>query len=617
MNSRSGPGPGAKLTPENPARGDLARGGRTPDDTGGADPSAWAEHLLPQPQAAPLQRRRRSLRVGAELSVSCQELDASGCGIASSTDVRRADDASPTAPVQRTGPVESAERVTPSPRIHVPGLLPGERAYVKVVHVSPHVGTSEKPESALLHRAAFATLLRRDNAAPERQIPACGAFGQCGGCTLQHLSYAAQLQFKRALLHDQLAAVLTPRADTGPALPAASPALAGSVEVAPCVPSPQPLHYRSRVKLVAARAPSESGASGLPRIILGAYAPRSHLVIDLAGCKVNEPVLQQVAGTLSRKWSEAGLSVYDEDSGRGALRYVLLRKVHSGAVQVSLVVAESPPRPPLLSVVAALAAAHPQLASVVLHHNPHSGNALLATTAPSGHRASGARSEAGDADAELGTNDDALLGPDFLYEDLGVAATLGSTGLRVRVSARSFLQVNRAVASRIYADVAAALPAAAGETILDLYCGVGALGRTVLAASPQARLIGIESSPSAVADAEHSARLAGLTDERARFLCGAVEALLPGLFKDRAARPPLLVLLNPPRRGCTPAVLSELLSCAPRAIAYVSCSPQSLARDLRVLIAAGYKLRQVTPYDMHPGTPHVETVALLARVDPT
>lgn len=580
------PPPPADLLGENPASRS-----RTPAQKKGGDAAAAAEHSPPHPVAVPHAGLRR-LRVGAELSVLCQTLDASGCGVARAVEAGR----------------PSSAGTPPAPQVHVPNLLPGERAYVKVVHVSPHVGQAGEraeertPDSP--QRPAFARLLHRDSAAPERQIPACGAFGFCGGCTLQHLRYEAQLEFKQGLLRKELGRV------------------AAEVGVDPCVPSPQPLHYRSRVKLVAAPAAGPAAASRPDpgRIILGAYAPRSHQVIDLSGCQVNTLALRQVARTLSEKWSAAGLSVYEEESGRGALRYVLLRAVRSGAVQVSLVVAEPPPRPLLLAVVAALQAAHPQLQSVVLHHNSDPGNALL--TAGDGSEEPRRPEKSVNAGPPLGAEtplplpgpapgDEVLLGSDFLYEDLGDGPA--GAELRVRVSARSFLQVNRGVASRIYADVAAALPVAAGETILDLYCGVGALGRTVLAAGAAARLIGIECNPSAVTDAQHSARAAGLSCDQARFVCGAVEEVLPELFPAGQARPPLLVLLNPPRRGCTGAVLQAVVSLTPRAIAYVSCNPQSLARDLGRLLAAGYKLRRVTPYDMHPGTPHIETVALLER----
>lgn len=539
-----------------PAAGQIPNRQPAGDQTSDAAPGATAELAAAGSSAAV---RQRSVRPGTQLSVICEHLDASGCGVARCTDVRP----------------QGAPQSLGQPLIHVPNLLPGERAHVKVVHVSSHVNRAAGAEAAGGRQLAFAALMHRYDAAPERQIPACGAFGQCGGCTLQHLSYEAQLRFKRERVSESLAGA--------------------PVQVAPCVPSPQPLSYRSRVKLVAASVPAASGAgSAAARIILGAYAPRSHRVVDLAGCKVNTPALRAVARTLSEQWGARGLSVYDEETGRGALRYVLLREVRSAAVQLSLVVADPPPRAALLEVVAALRTAHPQLVSVVLHHNPHPGNSLLAS------------SDSGVAEAELGEADESLLGPFFLYEDLGE-----SSDLRLRVSARSFLQVNRAVTSRLYAEVAAALAVAPGELILDLYCGVGGLGRTLLCRG--ARLIGIETSASAVADAEHSARAAGLTEHEARFLCGTVEEHLPALSSAGLAQSATLVVMNPPRRGCTKGVLSAVLACAPRAIAYVSCNPQSLARDLASLTASGYTLTQVTPYDMHPGTPHIETVALLRR----
>lgn len=566
-----------------------AAGGQIPNRPPSATPASEAatDHGTTAPLAATPGAggvRQRSLRPGTQLSVVCERLDASGCGIARGTSAR---------PPGRP-PGQPHGQPLEQPLVHVQNLLPGERAHVKVVHVSSHVNRAAGTEAAGGKGLVFATLMHRYDAAPERQIPACGAFGQCGGCTLQHLSYNAQVRFKHELVRELLADLLTPTVPAGRAPLGGPPPLA----VAPCVASPQPLSYRSRVKLVASRAPAAPADRGpaAGRIILGAYAPRSHRVIDMAGCKVNTPALRAVARTLSELWGERGLSAYEEETGRGALRYVLLREVRSGAVQLSLVVADPPPRAALHQVISALRAAHPQLTSVVMHHNPHPGNSLLA----SADRKSGAAA----ADSELGEVDEPLFGPDFLYEDLG-----GAADLRLRVSARSFLQVNREVSQRIYADVAAALAAEPGELILDLYCGVGGLGRTVR--RPGTRLIGIETSASAVADAAHSAREAGLSPQEARFLCGTVEEHLPELRRAGELSTPPLILLNPPRRGCTSGVLDAVLACAPRAIAYVSCNPHSLARDLGALIASGYTLTQVTPYDMHPGTPHVETVALL------
>src|SRR5262249_21193494 len=146
-----------------------------------------------------------------------------------------------------------------------------------------------------------------------------------------------------------------------------------------------PLHYRSRVKLVPSWPAGPAWAVGTssqpaPRVILGAYAPRSHRVLDMTGCQVNAKALRAIARELAAGSGQARPSIPAVQSGRGSLRYVLLREVRSGAAQVSLVVAEPPPRTPLLGVVSALRASFPQLASVVLHHNARPGNALLVAT---------------------------------------------------------------------------------------------------------------------------------------------------------------------------------------------------------------------------------------------
>ena len=526
-----------------------------------------------------------TLRPGARFVLHAEALDAHGAGVGT---VAQSAAALPEGAAPGSGGGGRVE-------VHVPGLLPGERATVVLSHKSPHAAR------------AFATVARRHSASPERAVPACAGYGRCGGCVLQHMAYAAQLGFKRQLVADELRA-------------------AGLLHGAPddvcgaCAGSTSELGYRTRVKLVAA----PGGPAG---ILLGAYLPRTHEVLDMAGCRVNAPQLTAIARTLTRSAGALGIRPYAEDTGTGQLRYVLLREVHSGAVQVSLVVAEPPAADVLRALTDALTAAHPSVQSMTLHVNAARTNVLLiapdtasAARAPQGPQAlkdapkDRAQDGDEDGDASFGAAgaDRVLFGSDALWEDLGA--------VRVRVSARSFLQVNREIAVRIYQTVADALAGEirAGERILDLYCGVAGLGRTVLHAARargvDARLFGIESSPSAVADAVAGAQAAGLSAAQAEFRCGAVESLLPELCTDGAAEPPAAVLLNPPRRGCTAPVLQAVIAARPRVIAYVSCNPRSLARDLSILCQGGYRLTRVVPHDMHPGTPHTESVAFLRAI---
>ena len=498
--------------------------------------------------------------------------------------------------------------------VHVSGLLPGERADVQVQHESAHTVD------------AWGTVNRRLSDSPDRTVPPCAGYGLCGGCSLQHLGYEAQLRWKQEQLTQALrdlsgfggsvqacvsaSAAAHSTADIAPAAVVAAASVDGSDALRSL-----PLGYRSRVKLVAAEKKGISPKDVGGRVYLGAYVPRSHTVLAMEGCKVNAPALTAIGQTLTQALNQLGIAAYDEATAQGCLRYVLLRESGRGEQQLGLVVAEPPPATTLAQLTQALTAQHPTLVSIVLHQNRSPGNALLADD----EQGLGAQSE-----------DRCLHGEPHLWEDVG--------GIALRISARSFFQVHRAVAARIYADVRAQIDGQVGGQnagqnagqiagqirssigaakgaddalrVLDVYCGVGGLGLTLAAQIPRIQLRGLEWSASAVADAMASAAGLGLSD-RAQFYRGSAESLLADPDLVAWAAGCAAVLLNPPRRGCTPAVLSALLTLRPRNIVYVSCSPENLARDVLALTRAGYTWLHSTPYDMHPGTPHIESVTLL------
>jgi 23S rRNA (uracil1939-C5)-methyltransferase len=442
-------------------------------------------------------------------------------------------------------------------RVHVAGALPGERVTAMVTHVSRH-----RPE-------AWASLREIEVASPARRAPACRAWGDCGGCVLQHLAYDQQVAWKTARVR---------------AVAAAHAELA-AVPVAPCVPSPRPLGYRNRSKLVCARAAGVGGGGiGAGPLVLGAFAPRSHVVIDLGGCRIAEPPLDDLAGALRAILEAAGVVPYDERTFTGDLRHAVLRVSHRGQVLVTLVTARRA-WPAARGVADALLAGRPggaEVCGVVQNVNPTRGNAIF--------------------------------GAEEIV--LGGAATLDDAvgGVRVRLSSQSFFQANRDVAALAYAAIAATLaPAAGGDSsgsggkqtgrLVDAYAGVGGIALTL---APHAReVIGIEAHPAAVTDAEASAALNGVT--HARFVAGDAAARLREI--DRADA----VVLNPPRRGCDAAVLDEVARLAPARVAYLSCDPETLARDLVQLAGRGYKTLSLTPFDMLPHTPHIEVLAVLAR----
>lgn len=454
-------------------------------------------------------------------------------------------------------------------QIHVRNLLPSEEATVVVRHVSSHGGP------------AHAEVSRRHSCANERVVPSCSSFGPCGGCAVLHMSYSAQLAWKTASVRTELAQVIA--------------------SVKDCVAAPSPSDYRCRIKLVATSHP-------VRKVLLGAFAPRSHQVLDMSGCETNRKSLMTLAKTVAEEAARLSIQPYDESTAVGTLRYVLLREVSSGHIQVSLVVANRPDQANALA--AAIAARHPSVSSVVLHRNTSRGNALLpalpASNQPKGDAGPSSPSQThSDDDPELGNteDDEILVGEPFLWEDLTV---------RLRVSARSFLQVNREVAHLMYSAAAQKLAHLQIDTVLDLYCGVAGLGLTVLRDHPAARLFGIELGASAIADAAASAAAAGLRTPQVNFVVGKVEDVLPTL-PSREALGRTAALINPPRRGCSIEALQALCEKAPAYIIYMSCSPKSLARDLLWLAEHGYDTKEVLPFDMHPGTQHIECLAVLER----
>jgi tRNA/tmRNA/rRNA uracil-C5-methylase (TrmA/RlmC/RlmD family) len=229
-----------------------------------------------------------------------------------------------------------------NPRLHVAGALPDERVTAMVEHLSPHT------------RAAWARLETVDAPSPARRPPACRAFGACGGCVLQHLDYDAQRTWKRARVARALAAI--------------------DVAVDACVASPRPLGYRNRSKLVVAR----NGG----RLVLGAYAPRSHDVVDTAGCRIAEPPLDDTATALAALLDQAGVAAYDERTLVGHLRHVVLRASHDGRVLATWVTTRPLPDGPALA--SAFRAARPEVVGVVEHVNRGRGNAIFAAFASDG-----------------------------------------------------------------------------------------------------------------------------------------------------------------------------------------------------------------------------------------
>ncbi len=419
--------------------------------------------------------------------------------------------------------------------IHVTDLLPGEAAEVHLEHQSPH-----RPE-------AWARAVRRlGPASADRTEPACPGWGHCGGCAWQHLAYPAQLQIKQGRVAAALASCLPP-----------------GVAVAPVVPSPQRLGYRAKGKYVVA---DRRGT-----LVLGAWAPRSHVLVDTARCQVVAPLIDELRGRAREACASAGLVAYDERTRAGVLRYVIIRAGQDDRALVVLVVRSAADAAQVTAAAHAIAL-DPRVAGVVRLDNDRDDGAIV------------------DGDGH------ALIGADHV---LGQVA-----GVEVALGAGEFAQVNPAQADVMYARVAALAGVGPGDRAVDVYAGLG--GISFALARTGADVIAIEHDASAVAALAAAATRAGLGDRiDARTGDAATLSAVVG--------PVAVVVVNPPRRGLTPAACAAVAASPAGRLIYVSCGPDSLARDLTALAAAGWTVETVEPFDLMPGTSQVETVVRAVR----
>jgi 23S rRNA (uracil1939-C5)-methyltransferase len=336
--------------------------------------------------------------------------------------------------------------------------------------------------------------------------------------------------------------------------------------VAAVAASPIQLGYRNKATYVVA----ESGAAPA----LGAYAPRSHQWVATAGCRVVRLEIDRVAAAVGRALGASELAVYDERSRTGHLRYAVVRGSRDGQVLVGLVTTSAAPRA-ALDRAAAVLMEEPGVAGVVRVPNDATSGAILAPGA------------------------EILAGAESITESIA--------GVTIDVAIDTFLQIHLDQAEALYRRLAELTSSGPGTRAIDLYCGVGAIAFTLAARG--ASVLGIERNPTAAQAAIDAAERAGLAD-RARFEA-AEAADLPRLL---GGEPVDLIVVNPPRQGLDPSVRSALAARPPPILAYVSCGPESLGRDLADLTRAGLRVETVEPFDLMPGTGHVETL-VIARSD--
>ena len=412
----------------------------------------------------------------------------------------------------------------------------------------------------------------------------CPRAGACGACQLNGVKYSTQLARKQDFVESLLSCY-------GP--------------VAPIIGMENPFHYRNKVQSV-------FGVNAKGEVVNGIYRLGTHKLIPIRDCMIEDEEADAILETIKALVKARGIEPYDEDRQVGAIRHVLIRRAVATDQSLVVIVSGSPKFRPKESFAHEIARRHPSVKGVLLNVNTEKTSMVLS-----------------EAPCKL------IWGQGWIEDEL--------CGLRFRISAKSFYQVNATQAAKLY-TIAMRMAMGRGghftghETVLDAYCGTGTIG-LIAASCGVGRVIGIELNESAVADAVENATLNGLSN--ATFLCGDASAVLKSMAKghvwlSRGAsesgsalvgmdpETPAdytqisnvdVLFLDPPRSGSDERFLSSVIKLSPQTVVYISCNPQTLARDLRYLTTFGpYRMVGAQPVDMFPQTDSIETVVLLTRI---
>ncbi|ENZ63078.1 23S rRNA (uracil-5-)-methyltransferase RumA, partial [Enterocloster bolteae 90B7] len=375
----------------------------------------------------------------------------------------------------------------------------------------------------------------------------CPVLNLCGGCQLLDMEYAKQLAFKQKQAEELLK---------------------GLCPVKPIIGMKDPFHYRNKVHAVFDR--DKKG-----NIISGIYEENTHHVIPVEKCLIENQKADEIIGTIRGMLKSFKIRTYDEDTGFGLLRHVLIRKGFStGEIMVVLVTA-SPVFPSKNNFVKALREKHPEITTIVQNINGR-GTSMV-----------------------LGDKEHVLYGKGYIVDEL--------CGCRFRISSKSFYQVNPVQTEILYEKALSLAGLTGQELVVDAYCGIGTIG--IIASKAAGKVIGVELNQDAVRDAVNNAKMNGI--ENIRFYCNDAGRFLVNMAEQGEKAD--VVIMDPPRSGSTEEFMDAVGKLGAEKVVYVSCNPETLARDVRYMKKMGYRAAEAWLVDMFPGTVHTESIVLLQK----
>lgn len=340
------------------------------------------------------------------------------------------------------------------------------------------------------------------------------------------------------------------------------------VKINPIVGMDNPYHYRHKVHAV-------FDCVGKGKIVAGVYKKNSHDVVDIERCQIEVEEADVIIRDIKDLLKSFKIKTYDEDTHYGLLRHVLVRKGYAtGEIMVVLVLA-SPILPSKNNFVKALRKNHPDISTVVINVNDKKTSMVL------------------------GERNIVVYGKGYIEDKL--------CGCTFRISPNSFYQVNPKQTENLYAKAIECAGLTGKEKVIDAYCGTGTIG--IIASKRAKEVLGVELNKDAIKDAITNAKRNDV--KNIRFVNDDAGKYMVSMAENKETAD--VVIMDPPRSGSDEAFLSSVVKLAPKKVVYVSCNPETLARDLQYLTGKGYKVKEATPYDMFPMTSHVETVCLLSN----
>lgn len=385
----------------------------------------------------------------------------------------------------------------------------------------------------------------------ERVEPPCVYYYKCGGCQLQHMTYQAQLNMKK----EQVINLFQRKAGFKDTV------------IHDTVGMENPWYYRNKSQIPV-------GKNDEQNVIMGYYRQRSHQIIDMDECLIQDNIHQEVMNKIKLWFNELNVSTYNEHKKQGLMRHVVIRTGHHSGELMVVFVTNGKKFKQSGIIVEKLLTAFPNIVSIKHNINDTHSNVIMGQTSHT------------------------LYGKDEIQDTL--------SDVTFKINDQSFYQINSVQTEKLYQKAIDYAELQGEETVLDTYCGIGTIG---LYMAPKAKHVyGVEIVAEAIADAQQNATLNQF--ENTTFVCGKAEEVILKWKADGIK--PDVVMVDPPRKGCDESFLDTLLELNPRKIVYISCNPSTQQRDAQQL-ATQYKLTQITPVDMFPHTTHVETVAQFER----